>query len=183
MNSYSDACMALVADNIEQIFSSLEKSLQKDMCQPLGFCEEAQLKVTSSLSGARVHLMICFDDSADLQPMRVSVRPLSNDRKFESKFEKSLSSKANVNDELECEFCEALVKNVRTMLVSNTTEEEFVQVLNGLCKQTGSYAKEVRYQKINVLKIKPYPYLCYLPSAEHWLTNTGRRFIRSSSMD
>ncbi|KZS14611.1 Uncharacterized protein APZ42_019947 [Daphnia magna] len=119
MNSYSDACMAIVADNIDQIFSSMEKSLQKEMCQPLGFCNEAELK-----------------------PLRVSVRPLSNDRKFESKFEKSLASKAIVNDDLECQFCEALVKNVRSILISNTTEAEFVQVLTGLCKQTGSYAKE-----------------------------------------
>lgn len=87
-----------------------------------------------------------------LQPLRVSVRPLSNDRKFESKFEKSLSSKAIVNDDLECQFCEALVKNVRSILISNTTEAEFVQVLTGLCKQTGSYAKEVRNHQINVRK-------------------------------
>lgn len=48
-----------------------------------------------------------------------------------------------MNDELECQFCEALVKNVRAMLISNTTEAEFIQVLNGLCKQTGTFAKEV----------------------------------------
>jgi saposin len=71
--------------------------------------------------------------------MRVSVRPMSNDRKFESRLEKS----SKMNDDLECQFCEALVKNVRAMLISNTTEAEFIQVLNGLCKQTGTYAKEV----------------------------------------
>jgi saposin len=115
MNSYSDACMTLVSQNIEQIFSALEQSLQKDACQPLGFCDESQSK-----------------------PIRVSVRPLSNDRKFESRFEKS----PKMNDDLECQFCEALVKNVRAMLISNTTEAEFIQVLNGLCKQTGTFAKE-----------------------------------------
>jgi hypothetical protein len=37
--------MGLVSQNIEQIFTALEKSLQTDMCQPLGFCDETQLKV------------------------------------------------------------------------------------------------------------------------------------------
>ncbi len=45
MNSYSDACMAIVADNMEKIYAYMEKSLQKEMCQPLGFCDESQLKV------------------------------------------------------------------------------------------------------------------------------------------
>jgi hypothetical protein len=74
------------------------------------------------------------------QPVRVSVRPLSNDRKFENRLEKSSNK---MNDDLECQFCEALVKNVRVMLISNTTEAEFIQVLNGICKQTGTFTKEV----------------------------------------
>lgn len=76
--------------------------------------------------------------------MRVSIRPLSNDRKFQSKLAKSLSvSSDNINDDMECQFCQALVKNVRNILISNTTEAEFIQVLSGLCKQTGTFAKEV----------------------------------------
>lgn len=71
--------------------------------------------------------------------MRVSVRPMSNDKKFESKFGQSVKT----NDDLECQFCEALVTNVRNIMVTNTTEAEFVQILTGLCKQTGSYAQEV----------------------------------------
>ena len=70
------------------------------------------------------------------QPLRVSVVPKSNDRKWRAKFE------SNYNDDMECDFCQTLVKNVRNILVSNTTESEFIQVLNGLCKQTGAYAKE-----------------------------------------
>lgn len=65
MNSYSDACMAIVADNIDQIFSSMEKSLQKEMCQPLGFCNEAELKVCAALSEITIHLMICLKDSVE----------------------------------------------------------------------------------------------------------------------
>lgn len=75
--------------------------------------------------------------------MRVSVRPLSNDKKFEARFQKSLSAPIALNDDLECQFCEALVKNVRNILITNTSESEFIQVLSALCKQTGTFAKEV----------------------------------------
>lgn len=48
-----------------------------------------------------------------------------------------------VSDELTCEFCETLVKHLRDILVANTTEEQFSDVLKGLCKQTGSFSAEV----------------------------------------
>lgn len=48
-----------------------------------------------------------------------------------------------VSDELTCEFCEAMVKHLRDILVSNTTENQFLDVLNGLCKQTKSFSAEV----------------------------------------
>lgn len=47
------------------------------------------------------------------------------------------------SDELVCEFCEAMVKHLRDILISNTTEEQFLDVLKGLCKQTKSFSKEV----------------------------------------
>jgi len=58
-----------------------------------------------------------------------------------------------VSDELTCEFCETLVKHLRDILVANTTEEQFSDVLKGLCKQTGSFSTEVLYRYINVLCI------------------------------
>ena len=63
MNSYSDACMTLVSQNIEQIFSALEQSLQKDACQPLGFCDESQSKVCYHFQDERL-LVKLFDDNA-----------------------------------------------------------------------------------------------------------------------
>jgi len=72
--------------------------------------------------------------------MRVSVEPKSNDRKFQAKFE---TVESKFGDDLECEFCEALITNLRQIIVTNTTRGEFVQVLKGLCQQTGSYAQEV----------------------------------------
>ena len=58
MNSYSDACMTIVADNIEKIYGYLEKNLQNEMvCQPLGFCDEIQLKVCILLKMCILHMV------------------------------------------------------------------------------------------------------------------------------
>jgi saposin len=46
-------------------------------------------------------------------------------------------------EDLPCELCEQLVIHLRDILVANTTEEEFEEVLRGLCKQTGSFKDEV----------------------------------------
>ena len=77
--------------------------------------------------------------------MRVEIQPKSNDAKFEASI-KADPKMTYSKDDLECEFCEALVKHVREILVSNTTEEEFKQVLQSLCKQTGSFAEQVFYR-------------------------------------
>lgn len=47
-----------------------------------------------------------------------------------------------VGDDLPCKLCEQLVGHLRDLLVANTTESEFKQVLVGLCKQTKSFASE-----------------------------------------
>lgn len=46
-------------------------------------------------------------------------------------------------EDLPCELCEQLVIHLRDILVANTTEAEFEEVLKGLCKQTGSFKDEV----------------------------------------
>ena len=73
-----------------------------------------------------------------VQP-QIVVQPMSNDVKFEAKMNKV----QGVKDDLECEFCQALVKHARDILTTNTTREEFQQVLEALCKQSGSFAKQV----------------------------------------
>lgn len=40
-----------------------------------------------------------------------------------------------------CDFCEAIVRHWRDVLTANTTEEEFKQILDGLCHQTGKFSK------------------------------------------
>ena len=47
MNSYSDACMALVADNIEKIYNFIEGKLGEEACNPLGFCPAEKVSVKS----------------------------------------------------------------------------------------------------------------------------------------
>lgn len=49
-----------------------------------------------------------------------------------------------VDDDLPCKLCEQLVGHLRDLLVANTTELEFKQVLLGICAETKSFADEVR---------------------------------------
>ncbi|XP_056632623.1 prosaposin isoform X1 [Diorhabda sublineata] len=49
---------------------------------------------------------------------------------------------SGVKDDLPCELCEQLVEHLRDLLVANTTEDEFKQVLEGLCKQTKKFSSE-----------------------------------------
>ena len=51
----------------------------------------------------------------------------------------------DVNDELPCMLCKQLVGHLKDLLVANTTETEFKEVLKGLCKQTKSFSTEVLY--------------------------------------
>jgi len=118
MGSLSDGCHAIVLDNIDEIYNSLQMRLGgKGFCQLYGICN---LKLKKS------------------DTPQVDIQPMSNDVKFESKMPFEVKSK----DDLECEFCEALVKHVREIVTTNTTEEEFKQVILALCKQTGSFAKQ-----------------------------------------
>ncbi|XP_049291934.1 uncharacterized protein LOC125768384 [Anopheles funestus] len=45
-------------------------------------------------------------------------------------------------DDVPCKLCEQLVDHLRDVLIANTTELEFKQVLEGLCKQTKTFADE-----------------------------------------
>lgn len=49
-----------------------------------------------------------------------------------------------VTDDLPCKLCEQLVLHLRDLLVANTTGNELQQVLEGLCKQTKSFAPECK---------------------------------------
>lgn len=46
------------------------------------------------------------------------------------------------SDDLPCDLCKQLVTHFKDVLVANTTEDEFLQILHGMCKQTGKFEKE-----------------------------------------
>ncbi|KAF5305454.1 hypothetical protein FQA39_LY01545 [Lamprigera yunnana] len=64
------------------------------------------------------------------------------------------------NEDLPCELCEQLVHHLRDILVANTTETEFHQVLIGICKQTKSFKDEC----INIVEQ-------YYPMIYHFLVH------------
>lgn len=47
-----------------------------------------------------------------------------------------------VKDDIPCELCQQLVTHLKEVLIANTTELEFKQVLEGLCNQTQGFSKE-----------------------------------------
>ncbi|XP_059489163.1 prosaposin [Neocloeon triangulifer] len=67
----------------------------------------------------------------------------------------------NEKDET-CDLCEHLVQHLRDVLVSNTTEEEFKDVLVGICKQTKTSFK----QQCLSLVSEYYPMIYHFLSAE-----------------
>ncbi|XP_001357588.3 prosaposin [Drosophila pseudoobscura] len=48
----------------------------------------------------------------------------------------------DAGDDIPCALCEQLVKHLRDVLVANTTETEFKQVLEGFCKQSRGFKDE-----------------------------------------
>ena len=46
------------------------------------------------------------------------------------------------NDDIPCQLCEQLVQHLRDVLIANTTESEFKQVMEGLCNQTKGFRTE-----------------------------------------
>lgn len=65
-------------------------------------------------------------------PEIVEIRPMSD------------VGRVSINDDpdIPCELCEQLVQHLRDLLVANTTESEFKQVMDGLCKQTKGFKDE-----------------------------------------
>lgn len=66
-----------------------------------------------------------------LQTPKVEIRPLSS------------VGIVDIGDDLPCKLCQQLVGHLKDLLVANTTETEFKEVLEGFCKQTKSFKDEV----------------------------------------
>uniref|UniRef100_A0A182MZT0 Saposin n=1 Tax=Anopheles dirus TaxID=7168 RepID=A0A182MZT0_9DIPT len=114
MSSYSDACSSLVLTYFGDLYEHLDRHLTADaVCHVSGVCS------------ARFH---------QHEGQEIEVRPMGGVG--------VLPVAAGVADDVPCKLCEQLVDHLRDVLVANTTELEFKQVLEGLCKQTKSFADE-----------------------------------------
>ena len=114
LGSFTDACSATVLTYFETIRTHLKENFNaENICHLSGQCS------------AKFHK----HEDTDTTP-KVEIRPLSS------------VGMVDVSDDLPCKLCEQLVGHLRDLLVANTTEAEFQQVLKGLCQQTHSFASE-----------------------------------------
>uniref|UniRef100_A0A182MI21 Saposin n=1 Tax=Anopheles culicifacies TaxID=139723 RepID=A0A182MI21_9DIPT len=112
MSSYSDACSSLVLTYFGEMYDHMYRNLKAD--------------AVCHLSGACVANFHQHEAEGqiEIRPMGgVGVLPVTG-------------------DDVPCKLCEQLVDHLRDVLIANTTELEFKQVLEGLCKQTKSFADE-----------------------------------------
>ncbi|XP_011300553.1 proactivator polypeptide [Fopius arisanus] len=116
-SSFSDACSSIILVNFETIYDHLKNNFNADnICHLSGQCS------------SKYHR---HEEEADKGPA-VEIRPLST------------VGVVDIGEDLPCKLCEQLVGHLRDLLVANTTELEFQQVLDGLCKQTKSFADECK---------------------------------------
>lgn len=116
MSSFSDACSSIVLEYFSTIYSHLQGNFRaKNICHLSGQC------------AGKFHTH--ENSTKDLE---VEIRPLSS------------VGMVDVGDDLPCKLCEQLVGHLRDLLVANTTEKEFQYVLEGMCKQTKSFAPQCK---------------------------------------
>ncbi|XP_072743485.1 uncharacterized protein Sap-r [Anoplolepis gracilipes] len=115
--SFSDSCSTIIMIHFSTIYDHLQNNFNADnICHLSGQCSNNYHK---------------HEDTVDAIP-NVEITPLSSVGMVE------------VGDDLPCKLCEQLVGHLKDLLVANTTEIEFKQVLLGLCKQTKSFADECK---------------------------------------
>ncbi|XP_011875606.1 PREDICTED: proactivator polypeptide isoform X2 [Vollenhovia emeryi] len=115
--SFSDSCAAIIMTHFNAIYYHLQDNFNADnICHLSGQCSGKYHK---------------HANSTDTVP-QVEITPLSSVGMVE------------VGDDLPCKLCEQLVGHLKDLLVANTTEIEFKEVLLGLCKQTKSFADECK---------------------------------------
>ncbi|XP_014208799.1 uncharacterized protein LOC106639616 [Copidosoma floridanum] len=116
LSSFSDSCSAIILKYFETIYNHIKSNFNaNNICHLSGQCSD------------RFHV---HED--ENKPLAVEIRPLSS------------VGKVDISDDLPCKFCVQLVGHLRDLLVANTTETEFLQVLRGICKQTGRFADECK---------------------------------------
>lgn len=112
LSSFSDACANIVITH----FNELHKFF-----------------MTNLNSNAVCHIGgVCAHKFHNHLEKEIEITPMSN-----VGFVKTTS-----DPDIPCELCEQLVNHLRDILVANTTEAEFKQVLEGVCCQTKSFKQE-----------------------------------------
>ncbi|XP_055542116.1 prosaposin isoform X1 [Wyeomyia smithii] len=113
MGSFSDGCSSIVLSYFADIYDHMTKQLNaKNICHMSGACADQYHQ---------------HEESENIE-----VRPMGGVGVI----------KVDGGDDIPCKLCEQLVDHLRDVLIANTTELEFKQVLEGLCKQTKSFSKE-----------------------------------------
>uniref|UniRef100_A0A336LVF0 CSON002275 protein n=1 Tax=Culicoides sonorensis TaxID=179676 RepID=A0A336LVF0_CULSO len=112
-SSFSDGCSSIVLTHFNELYEHLENNLNGDaICHLTGVCATKFHQHSES----------------------IEVRPMSNI---------GYVKQTSIEDpDIPCELCEQLVNHLRDLLVANTTESEFKQVLEGICRQTKSFKDE-----------------------------------------
>lgn len=115
LGTFSDACAATVITYFDDIYSHLKQYFNRDsICHLSGQC---------SMNFHR------HENNKETTP-KVEIRPLSS------------VGMVDVGDTLPCKLCLQLVSHFRDLIVANTTESEFKEIMIGLCHQTKSFAPE-----------------------------------------
>ncbi|KAL1459310.1 hypothetical protein WDU94_011304 [Cyamophila willieti] len=130
MSSFSDACVKVVNSQANQWYTGLKTYFNSGMIlsRPLPF---------SVLNMCRVNKMCTNQTISSLPAISVEVS-----HKSESGVLSREGESAESGDDLPCSLCGQLVTHLKEILVANTTETEFKQVLEGICKQTGGFSAE-----------------------------------------
>ncbi|KAK9506482.1 hypothetical protein O3M35_008415 [Rhynocoris fuscipes] len=106
MGSFSDACSSIIHNNLEKVDALIRSNVKADP--------------VCSLAG------VCkerYHAHANSKLIRVPVGDVEIIGREK-------------NDDLPCDLCVQLVKHLRDVLIANTTEEEFKEVVMGLCKMS-----------------------------------------------
>lgn len=112
MSSFSDACSNIALTYFNDVYDYMKTNLRSD-----GICHLA------GVCAARYHQHP--EDSLQAM-MDVDLIPAESMK----------------GDDIPCELCQQMVHHLRDVLVANTTEVEFKQVMEGFCKQTKGFRDE-----------------------------------------
>ncbi|KAK7586128.1 hypothetical protein V9T40_004004 [Parthenolecanium corni] len=112
LSSFSDACSSLVTTNFVSIYETITKEMY-----PFPVCH------LNGMCASQYHLHSSSEKDLDIKH-KAELMLASNDSK------------------LPCDLCKQFVKHFKKILTVNTTENEFREMLEGICKQSNRFEKD-----------------------------------------